>query len=70
VAHSLALIRVVICEMRFSLAGVHERSTDFEVRVGRRHLVVPHDPLGRRVQSGGEIHLGRAVLKITFGQSQ
>lgn len=41
----------------------------YVVRAGRSHQVVPHDPQGLRVQSGDEIHLGRAVMKITYVQS-
>jgi hypothetical protein len=39
------------------------------VRAGRSHQVVAHDPQGLRIQPGDEIHLGRAVIRITYPQS-
>jgi hypothetical protein len=38
------------------------------VREGRSHQAVPHDPQGLHIQSGDEIHLGRAVIKVAYGQ--
>jgi hypothetical protein len=38
----------------------------YVVRAGRSHQVVAHDPQGLRIQSGDEIHLGRAVITVTI----
>lgn len=40
----------------------------YVVRGGRSHQAVTHDPQGLRVRSGDEIHLGRAVIRITIAQ--
>jgi hypothetical protein len=37
------------------------------VRSGRTILVAPRDPRGVRVQSGDQVQLGRAVLRLTIG---
>jgi hypothetical protein len=36
------------------------------LRDGRSHQVLARDPQGLRVQSGDEIHLGRAVIRVTI----
>lgn len=36
------------------------------VRAGRTIKVMPRDPRGVRIQSGDQIQLGRAVLRVTF----
>jgi hypothetical protein len=40
----------------------------FVVRDCRSHPVVANDPQGVILQSGDEIHLGRAVIRLTFGR--
>jgi pSer/pThr/pTyr-binding forkhead associated (FHA) protein len=36
---------------------------------GGASIPVPHDPRGVRIQSGDEIHLGNAVLRVTIEAS-
>ncbi len=40
----------------------------YVVRHGRSHQVVAHDPQGLRLQSGDELHLGRAVIRVSIAE--
>jgi hypothetical protein len=50
----------------FHLFNESGSNPTFVRRAGRSLPVAPRDPRGMRVQSGDEIQLGRAVLKITL----
>ncbi len=41
----------------------------YVLREGRNHQVVAQDPQGLRLQSGDEIHLGRAVIRVTIAET-
>ena len=41
----------------------------YVLREGRNHQVVAQDPQGLRLQSGDEIHLGRAVIRVTIART-
>lgn len=41
----------------------------YVLRDGRSHQVVAHDPQGLRLQSGDEVHLGRAVIRVAIART-
>lgn len=53
----------------YRLFNESQSNPTYVVRDGRSHQVLPHDPQGLRIQPGDEIHLGRAVIRVAFGQS-
>lgn len=61
-AHARLQVESGVCR----LFNESRSNPTFVVREGRSHQVVAHDPQGLRIQSGDEIHLGRAVVRVTL----
>ena len=53
----------------FHLFNESSSNPTFLLRGGRSMRVVPRDPRGVRVQTGDEVQLGRAVVRLAIGDT-